>query len=324
RGGRVEELENRCVIVRGLDVDQLTERVCAAGMYLLQDLHDAELHVGAGHGVAVVELHVVAELECNGLSVVADRPGFRQARLRLEIEIVFEQSVEDLGRHLADRSRCAEIGCKCRRLRLNHHDQRSAALLSNNNRRRQQAEGRDRRPDWQDSAYHRASPDIRLSHFGLSYFSPINVSTLGRRTARLKAYCVRRSRPMLYQPVAPHLCSCAGQFTARAPTRKSPDSRTEPPTHRYEEKDVSALLETAGADGIDQPGRRCQLAAQRTEILLDEGEQQQRIAIVWHSPLPWIGKPAFVCPACNRDCYCLHEKAGVFACRQCHGMAYAS
>jgi hypothetical protein len=46
--------------------------------------------------------------------------------------------------------------------------------------------------------------------------------------------------------------------------------------------------------------------------LLDDGEQQQRIAIIWHSPLPWIGKPAFVCPTCNRDCYCLHEKAGVF------------
>ena len=58
--------------------------------------------------------------------------------------------------------------------------------------------------------------------------------------------------------------------------------------------------------------------------MLDDGEQQQRIAIVWHSPLPWIGKPAFVCPACNRDCYCLHEKAGVFACRKCHGMSYAS
>jgi hypothetical protein len=31
--------------------------------------------------------------------------------------------------------------------------------------------------------------------------------------------------------------------------------------------------------------------------LLDDGEQQQRVAIVWHSPLPWIGKPAFVCPS---------------------------
>jgi len=70
--------------------------------------------------------------------------------------------------------------------------------------------------------------------------------------------------------------------------------------------------------------KACQLTPQRTGILLDDGEQQQRIAIVWHSPLPWIGKPAFVCPACNRDCYCLHEKAGVFACRKCHGMSYAS
>ena len=70
--------------------------------------------------------------------------------------------------------------------------------------------------------------------------------------------------------------------------------------------------------------KTCQLTAQRTGILLDDGEQQQRIAIIWHSPLPWIGKPAFVCPACNRDCYCLHEKAGVFACRKCHGMSYAS
>ena len=58
--------------------------------------------------------------------------------------------------------------------------------------------------------------------------------------------------------------------------------------------------------------------------MLDDGEQQQRVAIVWHSPLPWIGKPAFVCPVCNHDCYCLHEKAGVFACRKCHGMSYAS
>ena len=67
--------------------------------------------------------------------------------------------------------------------------------------------------------------------------------------------------------------------------------------------------------------KTCQLTAQRTGILLDDGEQQQRIAIVWHSPLPWIGKPAFVCPVCNHDCYCLHEKAGVFACRKCHGMS---
>jgi hypothetical protein len=72
-----------------------------------------------------------------------------------------------------------------------------------------------------------------------------------------------------------------------------------------------------------RPGRERQLAAQRTGILLDDGEQQQRVAIVWHSPLPWIGKPAFVCPVCNHDCYCLHEKAGVFACRKCHGMSHA-
>ena len=68
----------------------------------------------------------------------------------------------------------------------------------------------------------------------------------------------------------------------------------------------------------------CQLTAQRTGILLDDGEQHQRVAIVWHSPLPWIAKPAFVCPVCNLDCYGLHEKAGVFACRKCHGMSYAS
>ncbi len=30
--------------------------------------------------------------------------------------------------------------------------------------------------------------------------------------------------------------------------------------------------------------KTCHLAAQRTGILLDGGEQQQRIAIVWHSP----------------------------------------
>src|SRR5215471_21677384 len=54
--------------------------------------------------------------------------------------------------------------------------------------------------------------------------------------------------------------------------------------------------------------KTCQLAAQRTGILLDDGEQQQRVAIVWHSPLPWIGKPAFICPVCNHDCYCCMKR----------------
>jgi hypothetical protein len=66
--------------------------------------------------------------------------------------------------------------------------------------------------------------------------------------------------------------------------------------------------------------KTCQLAAQRGEILLDDGARQQRIAIVWHSPLPWIGKPLFVCPNCNQKRQRLFEWLGVIACQFCHGL----
>jgi hypothetical protein len=32
----------------------------------------------------------------------------------------------------------------------------------------------------------------------------------------------------------------------------------------------------------------------------------------------------FICPACERDCYRLHEVGGVWACRTCHRLTYLS
>ena len=62
------------------------------------------LHVGAGEGLAVVELHAFLQLEGDGLAVGDDRPRFREARDRLQVEVVLEQSFVHLGGHLPDRS----------------------------------------------------------------------------------------------------------------------------------------------------------------------------------------------------------------------------
>src|SRR5215831_16284313 len=155
-GGWVGELENRRVGVRRFNIRHLPERVGAAGMDLFQHLQNAELHIGAGQRLAVVERHVPAQLEGDGLAVLADGPGFRQARLRLEVEIVFKQTVEDLCRYLPDGAGGAEIGGEGGRLRLDHHDQRSAALLCMRGGRHQKTGDHQR----QDASYHRSYPPL--------------------------------------------------------------------------------------------------------------------------------------------------------------------
>ena len=69
--------------------------------------------------------------------------------------------------------------------------------------------------------------------------------------------------------------------------------------------------------------RGCQLAARPGNISIDNGERVQRIEVVWHSPLPWIGRPCFICSACKRGCYHLFD-VGVFACQLCHRLDWRS
>jgi hypothetical protein len=44
------------------------------------------------------------------------------------------------------------------------------------------------------------------------------------------------------------------------------------------------------------------------------------VRVSWHRALPL---PVFVCPACERDCYRLHEFRGAWRCRKCHALDYA-
>ena len=71
-GRGVGELEDGRVRVRRLDCGYVAEGVDAARVHLLQHIHDGELHVGGGERLAVVELHVLAQLEGDGLAVGRD------------------------------------------------------------------------------------------------------------------------------------------------------------------------------------------------------------------------------------------------------------
>ena len=133
-GRGVVELEDRRVVVGRFDRRDVAEGADAARMRLLQHLHDGELHVGGREGLAVVEFHVLAQLEGDGLAVGRNLPAFGQARFGLEVEAVFEQPVVDLGRHLADRRGGRDVGGEIWRLRLRDLHQRAAGLLGGGRR----------------------------------------------------------------------------------------------------------------------------------------------------------------------------------------------
>ncbi len=98
-------------------------------MDLLEHLHDREPDIGAGEPRAVMKRHALAQVEGVLGAVLADVPGFGEAGLRVEVEIVFQQTVVDLGRHLPGRRGGREIGSQGRGLGMNRHDQRSPGLL---------------------------------------------------------------------------------------------------------------------------------------------------------------------------------------------------
>jgi hypothetical protein len=62
----------------------------------------------------------------------------------------------------------------------------------------------------------------------------------------------------------------------------------------------------------------CRLAVHEPGILELDG---QPIRLVPHCALPMH---SFVCPGCGRDCYRLHRAAGIWRCRTCHRLDYAS
>src|SRR3546814_691063 len=97
-------------------------------MIFLQHLQDAELHVGAGEGLAVLKLHPFPQFEGDGLPVRANLPGLCEAWLRLEVEVVLEETLIDLRGDLPDRTGRAEIGGKRWRLGLYYHDERATLL----------------------------------------------------------------------------------------------------------------------------------------------------------------------------------------------------
>ena len=118
------------------------ERRDAARMDLLQHLHDRELHVGGGERLAVVELHALAQLERHGLAVRAHLEAFGETRLRLQVEAVFQQAVEDLGGDLTDRPGRRDVRREVRRFRLGDLDQRAARFLRERWSAREHGNGR--------------------------------------------------------------------------------------------------------------------------------------------------------------------------------------
>ncbi|WP_371832243.1 hypothetical protein [Paracoccus benzoatiresistens] len=59
-------------------------------------------------------------------------PSFRQAGLRFQIEIIFQQAIENLGCHLGNRGRGRDEGRQVRRLGLRDLHQGAAAGLRDN------------------------------------------------------------------------------------------------------------------------------------------------------------------------------------------------
>ena len=142
-GRRLVELEDRRLGIRRLDIGDGAEGVGAARVDLLQDLEDRELHVGARERLAVVEADAAAEPERNGPAVVAHLPRLRQAGLGVQVEVVLEEPIVDLGGDLADRARGGKVRGERRRLGLDQHHQGAAAFLGvGNPARREEDRGR--------------------------------------------------------------------------------------------------------------------------------------------------------------------------------------
>ena len=123
--------------IRSVDRFDRAEGADAARVYLLQHVEDAELHVGASERLPVVELHALLQPEGEGFAVRTHRPGLREPGDRLQVEVVFEQSLVDLGRDLPDRPRRTLVRGERRGFGLHDHDQRSAALRRTLRERRQ-------------------------------------------------------------------------------------------------------------------------------------------------------------------------------------------
>ena len=97
-------------------------------MRLLQHVEDGELDVLARERLAVMKLDAFLQLERDRLAVGAHRPRLREARNRLQIEVVLEEALVHLRRNLSDRPGGARVSRQRRRLRLHDHHQRSAPL----------------------------------------------------------------------------------------------------------------------------------------------------------------------------------------------------
>src|SRR5699024_8295599 len=78
-------------------------------------------HVIRRERLAVVPLHVFLQMKDDGQSIIRDFPGFCQLRLRIEVEIVSQQTLEHLAVDIQYGSLLIESGHEQRRLRL--HDQ---------------------------------------------------------------------------------------------------------------------------------------------------------------------------------------------------------
>ena len=98
-------------------------------MVLLQRFHDRELNVGRRKRLAVVERHTAPQLEGHGLAIGGDNKALSEARLRLQIEVVLQQTIKNLSGDLADRAGRRDIGCEIWRLGLRDLHQRTTRLL---------------------------------------------------------------------------------------------------------------------------------------------------------------------------------------------------
>ena len=123
---RILQAEDRCLCIGRVDRHHFLEARRPSGVHLLQHFHDRVLHVGTREWLAVVEADPVLQVERDGLAIRAHVPRLREARHRIQVEVVFEQPVVHLRRHLSDGPRSVVVRSEGRRLRLHHHHQCAA------------------------------------------------------------------------------------------------------------------------------------------------------------------------------------------------------
>jgi hypothetical protein len=96
------------------------------------------------------------------------------------------------------------------------------------------------------------------------------------------------------------------------------------PLERLVEANPMLDVHQLAREGLLTPGREAKISNGGYLLAVHEAGNLeldgQQIRLGWHRALPLR---VLVCPACERDCYRLHQVAGRWACRTCHRLDYA-